>query len=82
MKEYSQSMIEYRKENDYLKNDTVVLLKTINNLIKEINPERESGCNKIYFTETVYEYFRKQDEFEWVTSKVWLSKQLRKLNSD
>jgi hypothetical protein len=57
MNEYANEMIKYNKENDSLKNDSVLTLKTINNLITEIKPERESSSKKIYFTDVVYEYF-------------------------
>ncbi len=79
MIEYSKYYLYDKKASDSSDNDTVKMLNVVNQFIQTYIPETIKD-NVLYFkTETLFDYFKKQDEFSWLDSKSWLSRQLKKI---
>jgi hypothetical protein len=77
--DYSASYISEKKTTDLLENDTVKLLSVLNQFLPFHEPENIKGNLYYYKTDTLYDYFKQQEEYSWMDNKTWLSKQLRKL---
>ena len=79
MIEYSKYYLYDKKASDSSDNDTVKMLNVVNQFIQTYIPETIKD-NVLYFkTETLFDYFKKQDEFSWLDSKSWLSRHLKKI---
>jgi hypothetical protein len=79
MMEYSKSYLADKKATDYSENDTVKILNIINQFIPSHAPETTKENYIYYKTDTLFDYFKQQDEYQWLESKTWLTRQLKKL---
>jgi hypothetical protein len=76
---YSRNYILEKQEEDELDNETVKLLTTVNRMLCELNPHKETN-DKLYFTtDSVLEYFKKQEDYAWLENKRWLTKKLKNI---
>jgi len=77
---YSRKCHQDRLKDDAMDNDTAKLLHVFNQFRSEENPDSEDGAIHYYDTARVYEYFKEQEEYAWLTSKGQLSRQLRRIH--
>ena len=76
---YSTSYLEEKKSNDASENDTVKILNILNQFIPTHSPDTIKENLLYYKTDTVFNFFKEQEEYNWLDSKTWLSRQLKKL---
>jgi hypothetical protein len=76
---YSVSYLEEKKFTDATENDTVKILNILNQFIPSHTPEFTRDYLIGYKTDTIFNYFKEQDEYSWMDSKTWLTKQLKKV---
>jgi hypothetical protein len=76
---HSRRVFEERANDNERENDTVKLLQVLIQMLAEERPVNESNGVREYLTQRTWEYFKAQEEFEWMHTKTMLTRQLRRV---
>ena len=80
MVRYSKRRILERELDERNDNETVRLLNVLNVMIFELDPLKQEEQLRWFDTSAVFDFFKAQDEFSWLESKSWLTRNLKKLD--
>lgn len=78
MEELSKKSVEEKQSENVAQNETYKVLRVLKIMLEDLSPIIEEEDAKIFFAQNVFEYFKEDEEFEWIQKTNILTRRLKK----
>jgi len=76
----SKKSLEEKQSDSVSQNETYKILTVLKSMLDELTPLSAEGLIKIFESERVFEYFKANEDFDWIQRTNVLNRRLKKVN--